>query len=154
VVIYPTDNPGKIAKLQDLAKPGLKLVLADKSVPVGAYALTFMDNAAKDPTFTPTYKAGVLKNVVSYETDVKAVLAKVQLGEADAGIVYTTDAASADPGKVTQLAIPNALNVIAKYPIAPVTSSPNPDVAKVYIAYVLSPAGQATLAKYGFMPPK
>ncbi len=154
VVIYPTDNPGKITKLQDLANPGLKLVLEDKTVPAGAYALTFMDNADKDPTFGAAYKTNVLKNVVSYETDVKAVLAKVQLGEADAGIVYTTDAAAADPGKVSQLAIPDALNVVAKYPIAPVKSSPNPDVAKAYIAFVLGSNGQAILSKYGFMAPK
>jgi molybdate transport system substrate-binding protein len=154
VVITPKDNPGKIAQLKDLANPGLKLVLADKTVPVGGYALTFLDKASKDASFGADYKANVLKNVVSYENDVKAVVAKVQLGEADAGIVYTTDAASADQSKVSQIAIPNALNVIAVYPIAPVKSSPNPDVANAYIAYVLSAQGQATLAKYGFMAPK
>jgi molybdenum ABC transporter molybdate-binding protein len=153
VVIYPTENPGKITKLQDLANSGLKLVLADKTVPVGAYALTFLDNAVKDASFGADYKTNVLKNVVSYENDVKSVLAKVQLGEGDAGIVYTTDAATADPAKVSQLAIPDALNVIAKYPIAPVKSSVNPESAKAYIAFVLSPSGQTVLAKYGFIPP-
>jgi molybdate transport system substrate-binding protein len=151
VVVVPQANPGKIAQLQDLANPGLTLVLADKVVPVGNYALTFLDKASKDPAFGAGYKANVLKNVVSYENDVKAVLAKVQLGEADAGIVYTTDAASAGTAKVSQLAIPDSLNVIAVYPIAPVKSSPNPETAQAYIDFVLSPSGQAILAKYGFI---
>ena len=94
VVIYPKANPAGIQALQDLAKPGVKLVLADKSVPVGQYAVSFLDNAVKDASFGATYKADVLKNVVSYELDVKSVLTKVELGEADAGIVYTTDAAT------------------------------------------------------------
>jgi molybdate transport system substrate-binding protein len=76
------------------------------------------------------------------------------MGEGDAGIVYTTDAATADPAKVSQLAIPDSLNVIAKYPIAPVKSSANPDTAKAYIAFVLSRSGQKVLAKYGFIAPK
>ncbi len=154
VVVTPKDSPRKIARLKDLANPGLKLVLADITVPVGSYALTFLNKASKDPSFGASFKTDVLKNVVSYETDVKAVLAKVQLGEADGGIVYTTDAASADQSKVSQLSIPNALNVIASYPIAPINNSPNPDVANAYIAYVLSTQGQAILAKYGFMPPE
>ncbi len=153
VVIYPQANPGGIQTLQDLTKPGLKLVLADKSVPVGQYAQTFLDNAVKDASFGADYKDAVLKNVVSYEQDVKSVLTKVELGEADAGIVYTTDAATDTAGKTTQLAIPDALNVIATYPLAPINDSQNPDVAKAFVAYVLSSDGQAVLTKYGFIPP-
>jgi molybdate transport system substrate-binding protein len=152
VVIYPKANPGGVRTLQDLAKPGLKLILADKSVPVGQYALSFLDNAVKDSSFGPSYKDAVLKNVVSYEQDVKSVLTKVELGEADAGIVYTTDAASDTAGKTTQLAIPDALNVIATYPIAALKDSPNLQLAQAFAADVLSSDGQTVLTKYGFIP--
>jgi molybdate transport system substrate-binding protein len=153
VVIYPKANPAGLKTLQDLAKPGLKLVLADKSVPVGQYALNFLDNAVKDPSFGANYKDNVLKNVVSYEQDVKSVLTKVELGEADAGIVYTTDAATDTAGKTTQLAIPDALNVIAAYPIAVLKDSPNPQLAQAFVDTVLSADGQAVLTKNGFISP-
>jgi molybdate transport system substrate-binding protein len=154
VVIYPKANPAGIQTLQDLAKPGVKLVLADKSVPVGQYALNFLDNAVKDATFGASYKDDVLKNVVSYELDVKSVLTKVTLGEADAGIVYTTDAATDTAGKTSQLAIPDSLNVIAVYPIAVIKDSPNLSLAQALVDFVLSPDGQAILTKYGFIPIK
>ncbi|HEU5347921.1 MAG TPA: molybdate ABC transporter substrate-binding protein, partial [Ktedonobacterales bacterium] len=115
VLIYPAANPAHIQTLRDIARPGVKLDLAARSVPVGQYTLDFLDKASADPTFGPSYKTRALKNVVSYETDVKAVLAKVALGEADAGIVYTTDAATAS-GRVGTVAIPDALNSIALYP--------------------------------------
>ena len=149
-VIFPKANPAGITKLQDLAKPGLKLVLEDKSVPAGQYSLDFLDKAVKDPTFDPAFKDNVLKNVVSNETDVKAVVSKVSLGEADAGIVYVTDYnVAAD--KLGKLAIPDTLNTIATYPIAPISDSKNPDLAKAFVALVMSPDGQAIMAKYGFV---
>jgi molybdate transport system substrate-binding protein len=154
VVIFPKANPGGVQTLQDMAKPGLKLLLADKSVPVGQYALSFLDNAAKDSRYGTGYKAAVLKNVVSYEQDVKSVLTKVELGEADAGIVYTTDAATDSAGKTTQLAIPEPLNVIATYPIAALKDSPNLPLAQAFVADVLSADGQSVLTKYGFIPAK
>jgi molybdate transport system substrate-binding protein len=154
VVVFPKANPANIQTLQDLAKPGLKLVLADKTVPVGQYALAFLDNAVKDASFGANYKTDVLKNVVSYELDVKSVLSKVELGEADAGIVYNTDAATDTKGLTGQLAIPDALNVIAVYPIAVIKDSKNLDMAQAFVDYVLSADGQATMVKYGFIPVK
>ncbi|HEY1391205.1 MAG TPA: molybdate ABC transporter substrate-binding protein [Ktedonobacterales bacterium] len=150
VVIYPAANPANIQSLQDLGKSGVKVVLAAKTVPVGQYALQFLDLAAADPSFGASYKTNVLKNVVSYETDVKSVLSKVALGEADAGIVYTTDAAT-ETGKVGTVTIPDALNVIALYPIGAVKASKQATTAQAFIDYVLSSEGQATLAKYGFI---
>ena len=174
VVIFPKANSFGIKSLADLAKPGLKLVLADKSVPAGQYALTFLDNAVKAGSFGATFKTDVLKNVVSYELDVKSVLSKVQLGEADAGIVYTTDAAGAASGagaastaggakpaatatvaagsQIGQLAIPDALNVIAVYPIAVVKASRNLPLAQAFVEFMFSTDGQAILSKYGFIP--
>lgn len=152
VVIYPTDNPAGITQLQDLAKPGLKLVLAAKEVPVGQYSLDFLGKAITDTAFSPTYMDDVLKNVVSYEENVRAVLTKVSLGEGDAGIVYTSDIIGDGADKVGHLDIPDNLNTLATYPIAVVSDSAAPTQAQAFVDYVLSPAGQAVLEKYGFIP--
>ena len=152
VVVYPADNPAKIATLQDLTKSGLRLVLAAAEVPVGEYTVEFLDKAVKDPEFGASYKDDVLKNVVSYEQNVKAVLTKVVLGEADAGIVYSTDAATDKDGKSLVLDIPDALNSVATYPIAVLSDSPQPELAQTFVDYVLSPAGQDSLAAFGFIP--
>jgi len=120
-------------------------------VPVGGYALDFLTKASASPDFTAIYSPTVLANLVSYETDVKQVLAKVSLGEADAGIVYTTDVTPDAAGKVGRLDIPDTLNTIATYPIAAVKGSPNAAVAQAFVDYVLSADGQAVLAKWGFI---
>jgi molybdate transport system substrate-binding protein len=151
VIITPKANPGKVTQPQDLAKSGLKIVLGAKGVPVGDYATQFLAKASKDPSYGAAYQANVTKNVVSYETDVKAVLTKVQLNEADAGIVYTTDAATA-ASALNQITVPDTLNVIATYPIAPIKASKQLATAQQFIAYILSSDGQATLEKYGFLP--
>ncbi len=151
VVIFPKDNPAGLAELKDLAKAGIKLVLAAQAVPVGQYSLDFLDKASADPAFGATFKDDVLKNVVSYEDNVKAVLTKVSLGEADAGIVYVTDITSDANDKVTRIDIPDALNTIATYPIAPISNSKNAEVAKAFVDFVLSTEGQQILAKYNFI---
>ncbi len=151
-VIYPAANPAHLKSLQDLARPGIKLVLGDRSVPAGQYSLTFLKVASQNGSFGPGYQAAVLKNVVSYEDNVKSVLTKVGLGEADAGIVYTTDAASV-PDKVGQIEIPDALNVIASYPLAAIKDSASPNLAQAFVDLVAGPVGQAVLAKAGFIPP-
>jgi molybdate transport system substrate-binding protein len=152
VVIFPSSNPAGLLELKDLARPGLKLDLAASAVPVGKYSLDFLDQASRDPAFGPGFKETVLKNVVSYEENVKAVLTKVSLGEADAGIVYTSDLTGAAAAKVNRLEIPAALNVTAIYPIAPILNSPSPALARAFMDLVLSPTGQAVLARYGFQP--
>ena len=151
VVIYPTDNPAGLDKLQDLAKPGLKLVIAAEEVPVGKYSLEFLDKASQDAAFGATFKHDVVKNVVSYEENVKAVLTKVVLGEGDAGIVYLTDISLDNADKVGRLEIPDALNAVATYPIAAVSDAEQPQLARAFIDLVLSTQGQAILAKYGFL---
>jgi molybdate transport system substrate-binding protein len=150
VVILPKDNPAGLAALEDLAKPGIKLVLAADAVPVGKYALQALD--LMDAKFGNGYKTRVLANVVSNEDNVKQVVSKVQLGEADAGIVYTSDGVAAPELKTIE--IPVDLNVIAKYPIAALAKSENIDLANAFIAYVLSADGQAILQKWGFAPPQ
>src|SRR4051812_27206333 len=91
VLIYPTANPGKVSSVQDLARPGLKFVLTDRYVPIGAYARQALESMSKDPQFGPDFATRVLANLKSEELNVRAVVTKVQLGEADAAIVYATD---------------------------------------------------------------
>jgi len=148
VVILPADNAAGLNSLEDLANSGVKIVLAAEEVPVGNYARQSLD--LMNASFGADFKDKVLANVVSNEDNVKQVVAKVQLGEADAGIVYTSDAVAAP--ELQTIEIPNELNVIAKYPIAPLTKSANADLAEAFIAYVLSPESDAILQKWGFAP--
>ena len=150
VVILPANNPSALEKLEDLSKPGIKLVLAAETVPVGNYARQALDKM--NGSFGTDFKDKVLANIVSNEDNVKQVVAKVQLGEADAGIVYVSDAIAAPDLK--SIEIPTDLNVIAKYPIAPLTKSENADLAAKFTEYVLSAEGQAVLQKWGFAPIK
>ena len=150
VVIYPKENPAGITALQDLATPGVKIVLAATEVPVGQYAIAFLDKAGQDPGFGHSFKADVVRNVVSYEDNVKAVLTKVSLNEADAGIVYITDAASAPEDTIRQIEIPHAYNVIAHYPTTVIRESKNPELARAFVDLLLSRQGQEILSSYGF----
>jgi len=154
VVIYPKDNPASLAELKDLAKSGLRLVLAAKEVPVGQYALDFLDKAAADAAFGAAFKDSTLGNVVSYEENVRAVLSKVALGEADAGIVYTSDISGDGADAVGRIDIPDTLNTIATYPIAAVGDSAHLELAQAFVDLVLSAQGQEILARYGFIPVK
>jgi len=152
VVIVPVANPAAIKTLQDLAKPGVKLVLAQPAVPVGNYARQSFAKMSTDVAFGATFAAQVAKNVVSDEADVKGVVSKVRPGEADAGVVYQTDVTAAVRPHVVVLDIPDQFNVIASYPITMVKGAPNSAGGQTFIVYVLSPAGQSTLLKYGFAP--
>jgi len=133
-------NPKRIAGLADLARPDVILVIAAPTVPAGKYALEALT------------KAGVTARPVSQEVDVRAVLNKVSLGEADAGIVYVTDVKSA-AGRVTGVDIPEQHQVLARYPIAVVKDSKNARLAHGFVDYLLSPAGQSVLAEFGFSKP-
>ncbi|MDE3095955.1 MAG: molybdate ABC transporter substrate-binding protein [Chloroflexota bacterium] len=151
-IIVPKSNPAKIETPADLAKPGVKLVLAANGVPVGTYARQAIAKMAADPAFGADFAKRVLANVVSDESDVKAVVAKVQLGEADAGIVYTSDVTKAIMPDVFMVAIPDAYNVIADYPVAITKGAKRPDAAQAFIDFLLSVNGQAILALNGLTP--
>ncbi len=148
VLVTPADNPAGIAGLADLARPGLHLVLAAPEVPAGRYALEALHNASAEAALGAEFEAAVQANVVSFEENVRAVLAKVTLGEADAGVVYQSDALSAGD-QVIAFEIPAEWNVVANYPIAPLSGN---GPAQAFIDYLLSPAGQALLVEYGFDP--
>ena len=151
VVIIPLSNPGKIHALKDLANKGLKIDFAAATVPAGKYGRQVLGNMANSPDYGPTYQKAVLGNIVSQEDNVKAVVTKVQLGEADAGFVYQSDVTDAVASKLTVIPIPDNFNVIAQYPIAVVKNSAHPNDAQAFIQYVLSPDGQAVLVKFHFI---
>ena len=151
-VVVPADNPAGIESAADLADEGIDLVLAAPEVPVGQYARESACKMAGDAaTYGESFLDGFAGNIVSYEDSVKAVLTKVQLGEAEAGIVYTTDITADVAADVLQIEIPPDVNIVATYPIAPVEGG-DAALADAFIAYVLGPAGQATLAEFGFEP--
>lgn len=151
VVIVPRDNPGHVYRLPELGRPGLRLVLAAPGVPAGRYARAAFAVMARHAAFGPHFLARVSANVVSNETDVKAVVAKVVLGEADAGVVYVTDVTRQVAPKVRTVTIPAPYNQIATYPIAVVTGSQNAALARQFVSYVLSSAGQSVLRGDGFI---
>jgi molybdate transport system substrate-binding protein len=153
-LIVPADNPANISDLRDLANEGVLLVLAAPSVPVRDYTNTMLDRLAADPSYGESYREAFLANVVSEEENVRAVAAKVALGEADAGIVYISDVTPDIAEQVIALPIPDALNTIATYPIAITDDATNPELAQAFVDYVLSDAGQATLDEWNFIPAK
>lgn len=146
VVILPGDNPAGIAALEDLSRPGLKLVLAAQEVPAGRYARQVLENL--NSMFGAEYKDQVIVNVVSNEDNIRQAVTKVQLGEADGSIVYVSDAVAAP--ELQKIEIPAGMNVIAQYPIAPLAGSAKPGLANEFIDFVLSSEGAATLKKWGF----
>lgn len=154
VIILPASNPAHISTLKDLANPGVKIDLAAPTVPVGKYARQVIAKLAASPDYGNAYQSAVLANVVSQEENVKAVVQKVQLGEADAGIVYVTDVTPSASSQVTSITIPDQFNVIAEYPIAVVKTSPHNSEAQNFLQYVLSTDGQAILQQYHFVPVK
>ena len=150
VVITPSDNPGGIETLADLQEPGLKLVLAAAEVPVGGYAREMLANADAASEFGASFSEAVLANLVSNESNVKQVVAKVQLGEADAGVVYGSDVTPDVAPHLHTVEAPGSVNVIADYPIASLTEAGNSEVAQAFVDFVLSAEGQTILTKWGF----
>ena len=143
VVITPPDDPAGIASIADLAKSGVQLVLAAKGVPVGDYARQALTSAG--------ILQAAMQNVVSNEDDDASVVAKVTSGEADAGIVYTSDVVAAG-NAVRSVTIPPAVNVVASYPIAVVVGSTQSQAGTSFLDYVVGSKGQATLKDFGFGP--
>jgi molybdate transport system substrate-binding protein len=143
-VLVPRDNPAGIGGIEDLARPGVRLVMAAPHVPAGEYGRDALG------------KAGVLgpaeANVVSNEEDVKGVVQKVALGEADAGIAYVTDVTEQVAADVRAVPIPDEVNVVAVYPIAALGTSAQPRLASEFVGFVLAD-GQSMLRGAGFLTP-
>jgi molybdate transport system substrate-binding protein len=143
VLIVPKDNPAGIEAYEDVAEPGVKLVVAAESVPVGEYTREVLGTLGLE---------GALDNVVSNEDDVKGVVGKVALGEADAGFVYSTDAAVAGQD-VTVIELPEGSQPPIEYKIAVVSDTDDQQAAQAFVDSVLSDQGQAVLREAGFGPP-
>jgi molybdate transport system substrate-binding protein len=141
VLIVPKSNPAGIHSVGDLTRPGVKLVVGDASVPVGSYTLTVLRNLGIGDA--------VLRNVVSKETDVKSVVAKVALGEADAGFVYTTDVRPVR-GKVQAIAIRESAQPHVVYEVCVLVGARHPAAAHRFVTALVGPAGQKLLVAYGF----
>lgn len=140
VIATGEGNPEKVRSLTDLADPALKVVLASPEVPVGRYAEQILDTQ------------GIDVEPVSQEPNVRAVLSKVALGEADAGLVYRTDAATA-PAEVDVIDIPDTQNVLASYPAATLKSSGNTGAAAAFVSWLSTPEAQGILRAAGFQKP-
>lgn len=151
VVIVPKSNPAGITTFADLAKDDVKLDLAAPEVPVGSYARAALQATAGDPSYGADFADRALRNVVSEEDNVKAVAAKVQLGEADAGIVYTTDVTPSLAADVRTIDIPDPFNQVAAYPVALVKGGDGAR-GQAFIDYLLGDGGQAALRDAGFLP--
>jgi molybdate transport system substrate-binding protein len=151
VVVVPRSNPGRIRGVADLGRPGVKVVLAGAQVPAGAYSRLALRQLAAAPGFPRDFERQVLANLVSEEENVRSVAAKVQLGEADAGVVYRTDIEEAALAlQVSRIALPACCDPIAEYSIAAVGGGRS-ELARAFIALVLSEAGQRELTDRGFL---
>lgn len=139
-LVVPAGNPAGATGLEDLANPDLRIALCDASVPCGAASVKLLE------------QDGVVAAPDTLESDVKAVLTKVSLGEVDAALVYRTDVIAADD-RVEGIEVPGAASVVNRYPIAALTEAQDPDAAAEFVAFVTGDAGRDLLAEAGFGAP-
>jgi molybdate transport system substrate-binding protein len=151
VVVTPAANPARIRRLQDLARPGLRLVITAEQVPIGHYTRLALAKMSAPGALGADFQQRVRANVVSQETNVRSLLAKVELGEADAAIVYASDATAAGP-KVRTIPIPARYNEVAVYPVGVVVVTAHPTEAGAFARFLQSRPAQAILRRCGFQP--
>ena len=148
-IVVPRANPAHVATPADLARSGVRLVAAGEGVPITSYAAQLIDQLAKLPGYPAGYAARVGDNIISREDNVAAVVAKVALGEGDAGIVYGTDALASS--ELTEIPLPADLNVSVTYAAVVLNGASAPDAARAFLAWLTSAAGKAVLARFGFV---
>ena len=151
VVIVPIANPARIATPADLAKEKIKIIAAGAEVPITKYAAQAVANLARQPGYPAGFAAGYDANVVSREDNIKAVGAKIELGEGDAAIVYATDAKAST--RVTPIEIPPAAKVTATYSGVVLRASARRDATHAFLTWLAGPSGHAVLSTFGFVPP-
>lgn len=147
-IVVPADNPAGIDRWSTIARPGMRIIAAGEDVPITRYAVALIDNLAAQPDAPHGFADAYEGNIVSREDNVRAVLAKIEIGEGDVAIVYETDARSADVGA---LGLPEAANVVA-VAVAVAIADAGPD-ANAFVSWLLEAEAQAILAKHGFRPP-
>ena len=150
-IVVPSDNPAGIERWQDLAGNGVKVIAAGEEVPITRYATQLVTNLDALPGAPAGFADSYAANVVSREENVKALIAKIELGEGDAGIVYATDATAS--AKVQTIAVPEDANVFATYAGVVVKASDKGPAARAFLDWFAGPKGQEILAGFGFLPP-
>lgn len=152
IVITPKRNPAAIQSAADLARPGVRFVTATPDVPIGVYTQSMFDRMSQRDSFGADFKDRANANVVSREPNVRQMVAKVQLGEADAAVVYLTDVTPQSSPDLQVIVVPDDLNIIGTYPIALVMDAPQAELGGAFISLVLSPIGQGVLQRWSFTP--
>jgi molybdate transport system substrate-binding protein len=150
IVMVPVENPANIRRFQDVAKPDVRLVLAGKDVPAADYALQILGKANKE--YGAGFEKDVLSNVVSRESDVRASVNRVVVGDADATFGYASDYTPDIRDRVKVVKIPPDLNIVATYPIATLDDAKSPGLARKWVELVTSEEGQRVLRKWNFEP--
>ena len=151
VAIVPRESRAGINTLADLARPGVKVVSTARDVPIGAYTIEALGKLAADPAYGPGFDARVLANVVSEEMNVRQIVAKVQLGEADAGFVYASEISPRLAPDVRVLDVPERFQPRAEHLIGVTRSARAPALAQRLVDHLLTPPGQTLLKRYGFL---
>ncbi len=151
VVAAPGNNPGSVRGAADLARPGLRIVTTQPDVPIGTYTQAMLDRMSQSAQYGADFKDKVNANIVSHEANVRQIVSKVQLGEADAGVVYKSDVTPQVASQLAIFDIPDEYNTLASYPLALVRDGPNQAGAAAFAAFVLSPEGQAILERWNFV---
>ena len=152
VLIVPAANRAGINRPADLAKPGIKLVTTPAEVPVGSYTRQMLQKMSAPAELGAAFERQVLANVVSEEANVRQVVTKVQLGEADAGIVYSSDVTPKVAPDVRMIELPDRFNVLAEYPVGVTARAKAPVTAQRFVDYLRGAGGQAILKKHNFIP--
>jgi molybdate transport system substrate-binding protein len=150
VIIVPEDNPANIRTMKDVARAGVKLVLAEDGVPATDYALEILGKANAE--YGGGFKRDLLSNGVSREADVRACVGRVALGDADATFGYASDYTPDIRDRVRVIQIPEDLNIVATYPIATLEDARSPELAREWVDLVVSDEGRRVLEKWGFEP--
>ncbi len=152
VVITPANNPAGIQSAADLARPGVKLVTVAPEVPIGVYTQNMFEKMSQIEVFGADFKDRANANIVSREPNVRQVVAKIQLGEGDAAVVYKSDVTPQAAPQLQAIDIPDHLNTLATYPIALVNGGPQIEAGGGFVGLVLSPIGQGVLERWNFVP--
>ena len=150
-VIVPSANPAGISSPKDLARTGVRVIAAGDAVPITKYATLLVTNLAREDGYPAGFAARYAANIASKEDSVKAIVAKIELGEGDAGIVYVTDARAST--RVTTVDVPDTANVAATYAGVLVKASRSAAAAQAFMTWFAGPDGQAILRTFGFLPP-
>jgi molybdate transport system substrate-binding protein len=151
-LLTPKENRANITGPSDLARPGIRLVMGTKEAPFGDYTRQMLGKMANDSAYGQVYQNAVMKNVISEEPTVPSLVAKLKIGEADAGIAFVSDVSEGDRALVTTVPIPDQYDVIALYPLGILQESKEKDQAAAFAQFITSTEGNAILTRYGFTP--